>query len=156
MLLYIGDGINKHILHKKMVAYSIASAREDGTANRVIMNGKPGYIGYSAVYLTYLEDGWIRLSGDNVEENNSWKLISSFELEPGTYTFTGMTGIGKETVALQLRIEDDTGSCHYHYQYDSDVFFDVERQADVTLRVRVYPNVEDVDILARPAVYRDE
>ena len=86
------------------------------------MNGKPGYIGYSTVYLKYLEDGWIGLSGDNVEENNSWKLISSFELEPGMYTFTGMTGGEKETVALQLRVEEDTGFCHYHYQYDSDVF----------------------------------
>lgn len=76
VLLYIGDGIVKHILHQKMVTYSIASAREDGAANRVVLNGKAGYIGYSTVYLKYLADGWIRLTGDNVEESNGWKLLS--------------------------------------------------------------------------------
>ena len=57
-----------------MVQYSIASAREDGTPNRVVMNGKPGYLGYSSVHLSYLKDGWISLVGDNVEESSGWKL----------------------------------------------------------------------------------
>lgn len=139
-----------------MVQYSIASAREDGEPNRVIMNGKPGYLGYSSVHLSYLKDGWISLVGDNVEESNGWKLLSAFTLEPGTYTLTGMKGQDENTIALQLRIEDDTGYYRYYYQYDEDVNFIIERPADAALHVRVYPEVEGIDVKARPAVYRDE
>ena len=136
--------------------YNTVSAREDGSPNRVIMNGKPGYLGYSSVHLFYFEDGWIKLVGDNVEEGNEWKLLSTFTLEPGTYTLTGMMGQDKNTIALQLRIEDDTGYYRYYYQYDEDVNFIIERPVDATLHVRVYPEVEGIDVKARPAVYRDE
>lgn len=74
-------------------------------------NGKPGYLGYSSVHLSYLEDGWISLVGDNVEESNGWKLLSTFTLETGSYTLTGMRGQDENTVALQLHIEDETGFC---------------------------------------------
>ena len=139
-----------------MVQYSIASAREDGTPNRVVMNGKPGYLGYSSVHLSYLKDGWISLVGDNVEESSGWKLLSAFTLEPGTYTLTGMKGQRENTIALQLHIEDDTAFYRYIYQYDEDVSFTIDRQVDAALHVRVYPENEGIDVNARPAVYRDE
>ena len=139
-----------------MVQYSLASAREDGAPNRVVMNGKPGYLGDSAVRLSYLNDGWISFVGDNVEESNGWKLLSTFILEPGKYTLTGMKGQSENTVALQLRIEDETGFFRYIYQYDEDVRFTIEKLVDATLHVRVYPEVEGIDVKARPAVYRDE
>ena len=123
-----------------MVEYSVASAREDG----------------SSVYLLYLEDGWINLIGDNVEENNGWKLLSTFTLEPGNYTLTGLKGLKESTIALQLRIEDDTGYYHYFYQYDEDVNFAIERPVNAAFHVRVYPEVEGIDVKARPAVYRNE
>lgn len=139
-----------------MVQYSIASAREDGEPNRVVMNGRPGYLGYSSVHLSYLKDGWISLAGDNIEESNGWKLLSTFTLETGTYTLTGMKGQDENTIALQLHIEDDTGFYRYIYQYDEDVSFTIERQVDAALHVRVYPGAEGIDVNARPAVYRDE
>ena len=139
-----------------MVQYSIASAREDGEPNRVVMNGNPGYLGYSFVRLSYVDEGWISLVGDNVEESNGWKLISTFTLEPGKYTLTGFKGQKENTVAFQLHIEDDTGFYRYIYQYDEDVSFIIERAVDATLHVRVYPEVEGIDVKARPAVYRDE
>ena len=139
-----------------MVQYSIASTREDGEPNRVILNGKPGYLGYSSVHLSYLKDGWISLVGDNVEESNGWKLLSTFTLEPGTYTLTGMKGQDENTIALQLHIEDDTGFYRYIYQYDDDVSFTIERAVDAVLHVRVYPKTEGINVNTRPAVYRDE
>ena len=139
-----------------MVQYSIASAREDGTPNRVVMNGKTGYLGYSSVHLSYLKDGWISLVGDNVEESSGWKLLSTFTLEPGTYTLTGMKGQHENTIALQLHIEDNTGFYRYIYQYDEDVSFTIDRRVDAALHVRVYPETEGIDVSARPAVYRDE
>lgn len=139
-----------------MMQYSIASTREDGAANRVVMNGKPGYLGYSSVRLQYLEDGWIYLSGYNADERNGWKLLSTFILEPGTYTLTGMKGQNENTIAFQLHIEDATGYYRYLYQYDEDVRFTIERSMEAALHVRVYPEVEGIDLKARPAVYRDE
>ena len=139
-----------------MVAYSVASTREDGTPNRVVMIGKPGYLGYSSVHLSYLEDGWIKLIGDNTEKSDGWKLLSTFTLEPGMYTLTGMKGQDENTIALQLRIEDDTGYYQYFNQYDEDVIFTIERPVNAALHVRIYPEVEGIDVKARPAVYRDE
>lgn len=139
-----------------MIEYSLASAREDGTPNRVIMNGKPGYLGYSTVLLSYLKDGWIRVVGDNVEESNGWKLLSTFTLEPGTYTLTGMKGQDEKTIALQLHIEDETGLYQYIYQYDADVSFTIEKAVDAVLHVRVFPETEGIDVKARPAVYKDD
>lgn len=139
-----------------MIACSLASARDEGTPNRVLMNGKAGYLGYSSLRMTYLTDGWIKLAGDNNRDSNGWKKISTFTLEPGTYTLTGIAGQKENTIALQLHIEDDTGFYRYIYQYDEDVSFTIERSAAATLHVRVYPDVEGVDVIARPAVYRDE
>lgn len=139
-----------------MIEYSLASTREDGVPNRVIMNGKPGYLGYSSVHVSYLKDGWISLVGDNVEESNGWKLLSIFKLEPGTYTLTGMKGVKENTIALQLRIEDDAGYYHYFYQYNEDVSFIIERPVEAALHIRVYPKAKGIEVKARPAVYRDE
>ena len=108
------------------------------------------------MHLSYLKDGWISLVGDNVEGSNGWKLLSTFILEPGKYTFTGLKGQGENTVALQLHIEDDTGFSRYIYQYDDDVSFEIERPVDATLNIRVYSEVEGIDVKARPAVYRNE
>ena len=139
-----------------MIEFSLASVREDGAPNRVVMIGKPGYLGYSSVHLSYLKDGWISLVGDNVEESNGWKLLSTFTLEPGAYTLIGMKGQDENTIAFQLHIEDDTGYHHYFYQYDDDVTFTIDRTVDAALHVRVYPEVEGIHVKARPAVYRDE
>ena len=155
-LLYTGDAIAKHILYQRMAQYSIASAREDGAPNRVVMNGRQGYIGSSSVQLSYLKDGWISLAGDNIEECSGWKLLSTLTLEPGNYMLTGLKGQDENTIALQLRIEDDTGVYRYIYQYDEDVSFTIERTVDAALHVRVYPETEGIDVNARPAVYRDE
>lgn len=108
------------------------------------------------MHLSYLKDGWISLVGDNVEESSGWKLLTAFTLEPGTYTLTGMKGQDENTIALQLHIENDTGFYRYIYQYDDDVSFTIERAVDAALHVRVYPETEGINAMARPAVYRDE
>lgn len=155
-VLYSCDAVAKYVLHQRMIEYSLASAREDGTPNRVIMNGKPGYLGYSTVLLSYLKDGWIRVVGDNVEESNGWKILSTFTLEPGVYTLTGMKGQDEKTIALQLHIEDESGLYRYIYQYDADVSFTIEKAVDAVLHVRVFPETEGIDVKARPAVYKDD
>lgn len=144
------------MVYERMLSYSKATSRAvDGAENHVVMNGISGYFGIS-VYLKYLEDGYIQLTGDNIDGENAWKLISNFTLEPGTYTLTGMNGVSDKTVALQLLISCDNGFNQYLYQYDEDVFFTLDLPSKATLHVMVYPNAVGIDVTARPAVYKDE
>ena len=155
--LYGGNALRKHIIHQRLVGYSIASSREsDGAQNRVILNGNEGAVGETNIYLRYERDGYIRLTGDNYTENDGWKLLSQFALEPGAYTLTGMREATENTVALQLRISDETGYIKYIYQWDQDVRFSIARESSINLHVRVYPFVEMLDTTSRPAVYQDE
>ena len=66
-----------------MIEYSLASAREDGAPNRVVMIGKSGYLGYSSVHLSYLEDGWISLVGDNVKKATGGNCFQPSHLNQG-------------------------------------------------------------------------
>ena len=50
----------------------------------------------------------------------------------------------------------NNGEASVTYQYDDDVSFTIERAVDAALHVRVYPETEGIDAMARPAVYRDE
>ena len=138
-----------------MVQFSLASMRDDGATNRVVMIGNSGYLGETDVYLKYLEDGYVRLYGSNVSEQNGWKKLSELVLEPGVYTLTGMNKVPEKVIALQLRIRIGTDKYQYLYQNDEDVSFVVDRPADAVLHVMVYPNVEKIDVKARPAVYKD-
>ena len=138
-----------------MVASSINSSREDGTPNRVVMKGKEGYLGDSLVYIQYLEDGWIKMSGENLERRYNQILISEFVLEPGKYTLTGLRE-QKNTIDLQLGLKEEAGFHSYFYQYNEDVSFSIEQMAEAALYVRVYPEIEEIDVKARPAVYRDD
>lgn len=82
VICFLGNWIKKNLIHQRMAAYAVASARvEDGAVNKVVMNGIPGYLGYSTVYLKYLRDGYIQIKGDNSGENNEWKLLSQFFLD---------------------------------------------------------------------------
>ena len=156
-VLYAGRGIRNHVFHQRMVAWSAASARDtDGAENRVVLTGIPGYLGTSEVYLDFMGDGYINLSGDNPQETDGWRLISEFAIEPGSYTLTGLKGAEEHTVALQLYVRDGAGYEQYLYQWDEDVKFTVERTVEAALHARVFPFVNGVDLVARPAVYRDE
>lgn len=140
-----------------MVAYAEASYREsDGAENLFIMDGKPGYLGESGVYLEYKKGGYIHLSGDNKNATNSWKKISEFKIEPGTYTLTGMSGVAENSIALQFRISDDSGWHQTFFQWNEDVQVTVDRELTATLHIIVYPNVNGIDTVARPGLYKDE
>ena len=63
-----------------MVQYSKVSARDDGAENLVVLEGNSGSIGLTYVYLKYLEDGYIQISGTNPFDSNGWKRLSEFHL----------------------------------------------------------------------------
>lgn len=139
-----------------MIDYCAASSREDGTPNCVVMLGKPGYLGYTSVYLEYLENGWIRVFGNNTDIIIGQRMIAKLSLDPGQYTLTGLKGQLKDTIDFQFRIEDSDGFYYYLYQYDEDVSFEVDKPSECVLHIRVHPNVEDINIMLMPAVYKDD
>ena len=150
----MGDGLRKKVILERMIFYSKASSR-DGEENRVVLNGNSGYFGL-AMCLKYLENGYIQITGNNIDGERGWKLLSRFTLEPGRYTLTGMRNVLENTIALQLHISDDTGYYQYLYQHDEDVVFVVERTSEAILHVMVYPNAREINATIRPAVYKDE
>ena len=152
----MGNGIRKFFVHQRMIQYSQASAREDGAENLVVMEGSSGSVGQTYVYLKYLKNGFIRIYGDNSFDINGWKKLSEFQLSSGSYTLTGLRGSTEKTIVLQLRISDDSGFYQYFNQWDEDVSFTIEHKMKADLHVRVYPFVENINIKARPAVYKNE
>lgn len=155
-LLYTVNAITSYLLHKRMIDYCVASSREDGAPNSVVMLGKPGYLGYTSVYLEYLENGWIRVFGNNTDIINGQKMIAKFSLDQGRYTLTGLKDQPNDTIDFQLRIEDSDGIYYYLYQYDKDVSFEVDKPSECVLHIRVHPNLENINIMLKPAVYKDD
>ncbi len=139
-----------------MLKYSIDSTREDGTPNRVIMNGVTGFVGRTNVRLSYTDDGFIKLTGENYDDIDGWQRISEFSLEAGKYCFMGMKEQAEGSIALQLDLENSVGNKSYYYQYNDDVSILVEEPMRAALYVRVYPSAGKVNVLVQPALFKDE
>lgn len=139
-----------------MLQYSIDTTREDGASNYVIMNGVTGFIGRTNVKLSYMRNGCIILRGSNNYDIDGWQRISEFSLEPGKYTFSGIKEQSKNSVALQLVLEETTGAKCSYYQYDDDVALQIKNTVQASLYIRVYPSVGKVNMILQPAVYKDE
>ena len=157
IILIIGNTIWNISVHQKMISYSNRSFRDsDHAMNQIVLNGRAGYVGETNVYVKYLEDGFIHVSGDNSEDNRGWKLISELQLLPGTYTLTGLKGVPMNTVAIQLYYIDDTGFSRFVYQWEEDVVFRVDKISRADVHIYVNPSSGYVDAVARPALYKDE
>ena len=156
--LFVSSGIHRAILHKRMVDYAKASAREsDGAENCVVMDGKSGYIGSSRVYVKYLKDGYIKISGDNSDGSSGWKLVSEWIMEKGRYTLSGLSGFKENTLELQLSVwNEEKNGYDYYCQFNDEVSIELFEPKSVRLFLRVYPNVTNINVIARPAVYKDE
>lgn len=155
-LLAFGNQVYKAVIRKRMILYALSSSREsDGAENLVIMDGRSGYVGSSTIQLKFLDSGYISISGINSDETGQWKQIAEFELEPGTYTLTGLEGSSLAVVAMRLHLEDSEGVVKNYWQYDGDIQFYITNICKATLSVRVNQYAK-VDAIARPAVYKDE
>ena len=155
LLLASGRSIIKQVRKNRMIAASYASSRIiDGVPNEVLMYGNSGFVGNSRIYVHYLSDGYISISGYSRSENYQWKKISDFILKPGTYSFTGLSGVDPETVQLQLDYPEGD-SFKWYFLWNEDIQFTIDETKEVELFIRVVPGVS-VNTVARPAVYRDE
>ena len=140
----------QEVQHQKMVRCAALYDREDGTKNLLVMNGKNGYAWDTDVYVKHLDDGSIRIAGQS--DRRSWCPIGKVTLEPGVYSFSGLSGVDKDTVGLTLetnnqRFAPDVGPV-------GEVRFALEETTKLMVYVSVYDGC-DCDVVATPVIYKE-
>ena len=138
------------VRHQKMVRLAAIYDREDGTKNLLVLNGKIGYAWDTDVYVEYLTDGSIRIAGES--DKRSWWPIGKVTLGPGVYSFSGLSGVEKNTVGLELetnnqRFMPDVGPI-------GEVRFALEETTKLMVYVSVYDGC-DCDVIATPVIYKE-
>lgn len=140
----------KEVRHQKMVRFAAIYDREDGTKNLLVLNGKNGFAWDTDVYVKHLDDGSIRIAGQS--DKRSWWPIGEVTLEPGAYSFSGLSGVDKDTVGLTLetnnqRFAPDVGPV-------DEVKFTLEETTKLMVYVSVYDGC-DCDVVATPVIYKE-
>ena len=115
-----------------------------------MLNGKNGYAWDTDVYVEYLTDGSIRIAGES--DKRSWWPIGKVTLGPGVYSFSGLSGVDKDTVGLTLekdnqRFTPDVGPI-------GEVRFTLEETTKLKVYVSVYDGC-DCDVIATPVIYKE-
>lgn len=140
----------REIQHQKMVRIAALYDREDGARNLLVLNGKNGYAWDTDVYVRCLDDGSLHIKGSS--DKRSWWPIGEITLEPGMYSFSGLSGVEKETVGIELetdnhRFAPDVGPV-------DEVKFSLEETTKLMVYVTVY-NGCDCDVIATPIIYKE-
>ena len=140
----------QEVRHQKMVRLAAIYDREDGAKNLLVLNGKNGYAWNTDVYVEYLKDGSVHIKG--ASDKRSWWPIGEISLEPGVYSFSGLSGVDKDTVGLtletnNLRFAPDVGPI-------DEVRFALEETTKLMVYVSVYDGC-DCDVIATPVIYKE-
>ena len=140
----------REVRHQKMVRIAALHDREDGTKNLLVLNGKDGFAWDTDVYVEYLKNGSIHIKGTS--DKRSWWPIGELTLEPGMYSFAGLSGVEKNTVGLtletnNLRFAPDVGPV-------DEVKFTLEETTKLMVYVSVYDGC-DCDVIATPMIYKE-
>ena len=140
----------REVRHQKMVRLAAIYDREDGSENLLVLNGKNGYAWDTDVYVKHLNDGSVHIKGTS--DKRSWWPIGEVTLEPGMYSFSGLSGVDKNTVGLELetnnqRFTPDVGPI-------GEVRFTLEESTKLMVYVSVYDGC-DCDVIATPVIYKE-
>lgn len=140
----------REVRHQKMVRLAAIYDREDGAKNLLVLNGKNGYAWNTDVRITFLDDGSIHIKGTS--DKRSWLPIGEISLKPGVYSFSGLSGVDKDTVGVTLetnnqRFAPDVGPV-------DEVRFTLEETTKLMVYVSVYDGC-DCDVIATPVIYKE-
>ena len=143
--------VSNEIQHQKMIRYAAQYDRVDGTKNLLILYGEDGKAWNTDVRIEYLDDGSIHIKGTS--DKRSWWPISELTVEPGEYSFSGLSGVKENTVGLVLetdnhRFAPDVGPV-------DEIRFTVSATTELMVYVTVYEGC-DCDVVARPVIYKEE
>lgn len=140
----------REVRHQKMVRLAAIYDREDGTKNLLVLNGKNGFAWNTDVYVEYLNDGSLHIKGSS--DKRSWWLIAELTLEPGVYSFSGLSGVDKDTVGLTLETNNQ------RFMPDVGPVDEVRFTLEETTKLMVYVSVYDgcnCDVIATPVIYKE-
>ena len=140
----------REVRHQKMVRLAAIYDREDGAKNLLVLNGKNGYAWDTDVYVKYLNDGSIHIKGTS--DKRSWWPIGKLTLEPGMYSLSGLSGVDKDTVGLELETDN------HRFAPDVGPIDEVKFTLDETTKLMVYVTVYngcDCDVIATPIIYKE-
>ena len=140
----------KEVRHQKMVRLAAIYDREDGAKNLLVLNGKNGYAWNTDVRITFLDDGSIHIKGTS--DKRSWWPIGEISLEPGVYSFSGLSGVDKDTVGLTLETNN------LRFAPDVGPIGEVRFALEETTKLMVYVSVYDgcgCDVIATPVIYKE-
>ena len=140
----------QEVRHQKMVRLAAIYDREDGAKNLLVLNGKNGYAWDTDVYVKHLDDGRIRIKGTS--DKRSWWPIGEVTLEPGMYSFSGLSGVDKDTVGLELETDN------HRFAPDVGPIGEVRFALEETTKLMVYVSVYDgcdCDVIATPVIYKE-
>ena len=140
----------KEVRHQKMVRLAAIYDREDGAKNLLVLNGKNGFAWDTDVYVEYLNDGSIHIKGTS--DRRSWWPIGKVTLEPGMYSLSGLSGVEKDTVGLELETDN------HRFAPDVGPVDVVEFTLEETTKLMVYVSVYDgcdCDVVATPVIYKE-
>ena len=140
----------REVRHQKMVRLAAIYDREDGAKNLLVLNGKNGFAWDTDVYVEYLNDGSIHIKGTS--DRRSWWPIGKVTLEPGMYSLSGLSGVEKDTVGLELETDN------HRFAPDLGPVDVVEFTLEETTKLMVYVSVYDgcdCDVVATPAIYKE-
>lgn len=140
------------IEYQKMVKLAASHDRDEKTKNLLVLNGKNGNVWNTNVFVKYLSDGSIHIKG--TADKQSWWPIGSVTLEPGCYSFSGLSDTKENTVGLELeaynqRFAPDVGAAN------EEVKFTLTKTTEIMVYVIVYEDC-DCDVIATPVLYREE
>ena len=143
--------LNNELKHQKMIEYAAQYNREDGTKNLLVLYGDNGKAWDTDVRIKYRNDGSIHIKGTS--DKRSWWPIGELTVEPGEYSFSGLSGVAVNTVGLELetdnhRFAPDVGPV-------DEISFTVYETTELMVYVTVYEGC-DCDVVARPAIYKEE
>lgn len=140
----------QEVRHQKMVRLAAIYDREDGAKNLLVLNGKNGYAWDTDVYVESLNNGSIRIKGTS--DKRSWWPIGEISLEPGVYSFSGLSGVDKDTVGLTLETDN------HRFAPDVGPIDEVRFTLEENTKLKVYVSVNDgcdCDVIATPVIYKE-
>lgn len=143
--------INNELKHQRMIEYAAQYDREDGTKNLLVLYGDNGKAWDTDVRVQHLDDGSIHIKG--ASDKRSWWPIGELTVEPGEYSFSGLSGVAENTVGLELetdnhRFAPDVGPV-------DEIRFTVYETTELMVYVAVYEGC-DCDVVAKPVIYKEE
>ncbi len=154
-LMIIVDFGYQGLKNQTMVRYAAMNDRANGTKNLLILSPDPKYIGTTNFSVSYNDDGSVLIEGQ--ADSRAWIEIGRVTLSPGSYTFTGLSGVPEKTVGIELEYFD--GEHYIRLTPDIGPIDEIEFELDDTTRIRalvgLYAGVEG-EYLSRPAIYRED